>query len=241
MERCGVPVSKDKTVIYQLEEHNYGEQALSGTSEMALASFFKGRRLKNTPEFFTSASRCFRPEVAYGAGATGIYRVHEFTKVEMFAVVEADESEETLQRILKIQDQLFSDLGLAYQIIDMAPHELGAPAVRKYDIEAYFPSKESYGEISSCSNCTDYQSRRLDIRNENGEFLHTVNGTACAVPRMIMAICEQFQRKDGLVVIPEPLRRYMRKAEIIVPKPKAKRPKFNYISSPTTFVGKTIS
>ena len=119
----------------------------------------------------------------------------------------------------------------ASSILDMCGDELGDPAAEKYDIEAWLPGKGMWGEISSCSNCTDYQARRLGVKMEDGSFCHTVNGTACAVPRMIIAICEQMQLENGSVVIPEVLRPYMRGQEVMEPKPKKLRPNFQFITS----------
>lgn len=149
-----------------------------------------------------------------------IHRVHQFTKVEMFGVTKGDvaSSDALLLEFVSIQKELFSNLGLHYQLLDMPLHELGAPAYRKFDIEAWMPGRAMYGEISSASNCTDYQSRRLNIRHSPSidsagssrghRFVHTVNGTACAVPRMLIALLETFQQANGEVCIPQALQPY---------------------------------
>jgi seryl-tRNA synthetase len=173
-------------------------------------------------------------------------RVHQFTKVEMFAVTDRDSSAMLLEEFRELQEQTFSTLGLHLHTLDMPPHELGAPAFRKYDIEAWMPGRQMFGEVrpsfvswdydqfdfcvmfilmlsilplllqvSSCSDCTDYQSRRLNIRylqRGSGSLLHahTLNGTACAVPRMLIALLETRQRVDGTVAVPEALRPYMK-------------------------------
>lgn len=148
-----------------------------------------------------------------------LFSVHEFTKVEMFALTKPDKSDETLEEIRSIQEANFGALGLHFKVLDMPPHELGAPAYRKYDMEAWMPGRKIYGEISSCSNCTDYQSRRLGIkyRTENGDkfFVHTVNGTACAIPRTLIALVESNQNPKGTVSVPEVLRKYMNGKEFI--------------------------
>lgn len=130
----------------------------------------------------------------------------------MFAVTSESGSEQQLDDFRVIQEQIFSKLGLYCQVLDMPPDELGSPAFRKYDIEAWLPGRKMFGEISSCSNCTDYQSRSLNIKytTANGEkFAHTVNGTACAIPRMLIAIVETFQNDNGTITIPSVLQKYM--------------------------------
>ena len=192
------------------------------------------------PSKLASVSRCFRAEAALPEKC--IYRVHQFTKVEMFAAVKAEESDETLRDFLRIEKDLFSSLELSYKVLEMSMHELGAPAFRKFDIEAYFPGKRSFGEVSSCSDCSDFQARRLDLKNsDNGEFCHTVNGTACAIPRMIMAIMEQNQLHNGLVKVPDVLVDFMPdKADRIKPlRHRNRRPHFRFIKSPKFFVNKT--
>ena len=175
----------------------------------------------------------------------------------MFEVLPGDIelSNLALEQVLDTQIALFEGLGLSFRVLDMPANELGNPAYRKYDIEEYLPGRSAqqtnkavkenlsdgqnimqrdfYGEISSCSNCTDYQARRLNIRDADmGQFCHTVNGTACAVPRMIMAICEQYQTRHGSIIIPDKLQKYMRNATEIVVKDKKKQPLFKYITSP---------
>ena len=152
-------------------------------------------------------------------------RVHQFTKVEMFGITAGDvsASHDLLGQFVSIERELFDGLGLHYQVLDMPPHELGAPAYRKFDVEAWMAGRGIYGEISSASNCTDYQARRLGIRtiDETGQrvsFVHTVNGTACAIPRMLIALLETNQLMDGQVVIPKVLQPYCRGLERLAPK-----------------------
>lgn len=181
--------------VYRLKPSNL---CLSGTSEMALAGYFSGKTLKvdEAPRKVMASSRCFRAE-AGGSGTDGnLYRVHCFTKVEMFATCLPSQSEGLLEEFRDIQRNLFEGLGLCFKLYDMPVHDLGAPAYRKYDIEAWMPSRNEFGEISSTSNCTDYQAKRLNIYFQDGAnkfHAHTVNGTACAIPRMIIAILEQYQ------------------------------------------------
>ena len=200
----------ERNQVYRILPSNL---CLSGTSEMALAGYFAGNRLKadKLPVKVTAVSRCFRAETSNLQEEKGIYRVHQFTKVEMFSVCRPTESTAMLEDFREIETNLFKNLGLHFKLLDMPPYELGAPAYRKYDIEAWMPGRKMWGEISSCSNCTDYQSRRLNIKvDDTDEFVHTVNGTACAVPRMLIAIIETFQREDGTISIPEALKKFMK-------------------------------
>lgn len=131
----------------------------------------------------------------------------------MFILCTPNQSNDLLEEIRTLEEENFSSLGLHFQVLDMPPHDLGAQAYRKYDIEAWMPGRGMYGEISSCSNCTDYQSRRLGIkfRNRNGEldFVHTLNGTACAIPRLLIALIEDGQQSNGTIRLPEVLHKYM--------------------------------
>ncbi|XP_040573575.1 serine--tRNA ligase, mitochondrial isoform X1 [Lepeophtheirus salmonis] len=232
--RCGFEVEGERNRVYKLSGRS---KALSGTAEMALAAYFMNKTIKEKTKV-ASVSRCHRAEVSTTKSeAGGIYRVHNFTKVEMFGVCNSQESDALLQEFLDIEYSLFSDLGLIFQVLDMSPNELGDPATRKYDMEAYFPRQKNYGEISSCSNCTNYQSMRLNIRTEDGGYCHTVNGTACAVPRMIMAIVEQKQNKDRSVTIPEKLRPYFQNKSLISPN-ELNFPKFQYHESGNYFHSK---
>lgn len=165
---------------------------------MALAGFFSGKTLQSdeAPKKVMAVSRCFRAEANSSGDEGSLYRVHCFTKVEMFATCLPSQSESMLEDFRDIQRRLFEGLGLCFKLYDMPVHDLGAPAYRKYDIEAWMPSRKAFGEISSASNCTDYQAKRLNIYCQDGTnkfHAHTVNGTACAIPRMIIALLEQYQ------------------------------------------------
>lgn len=212
IEGCGFSTSGERNQVYKL---NDSDLCLSGTSEMALAAFFSNKTTKiaEAPVKRIALSRCFRAETSGLQEEKGIYRVHQFNKVEMFAVTKPEESEKVLEEFKEIQIKLFQDLGLHFKLLDMPPHELGAPAYRKYDIETWMCGRGIWGEISSCSNCTDYQSRRLNMKilKEDGAeiFAHTINGTACAVPRMLIAILEMYQNQNGSVSIPEAIIPYM--------------------------------
>jgi len=160
-------------------------------------------------------SHCFRTEAgAHGAATRGIYRVHQFTKVEMFAFTAPDQSDAVHEEIVAVEEDLFQSLGIPYQVIDTATGDLGGPAYRKYDLEAWMPGRGEggeYGEVTSASNCTDYQARRLQIRYKSPDakgthIVHTLNGTAVAVTRALIAILENYQRADGSIIVPEVLR-----------------------------------
>ncbi|XP_076637012.1 seryl-tRNA synthetase, mitochondrial [Colletes latitarsis] len=227
IERCGLVSDNERTLVYNLNS-SYGDNySLSGTSEMALAY-----KIMNTtfctddlPLKLAAVSRCFRAETSSTINERGIYRVHQFTKVEMFVCSEQEKSMEEFQNLQALQEKLFSSLNLHFQIIDMPPCDLGAPAYRKVDMEGWMPGRKLYGELSSCSNCTDYQSRRLSIKYKarNGKVLHvhTLNGTACAIPRMLIALCETHQTKHARIKVPEILIPYMRGKTLIRKQPVA--------------------
>lgn len=190
--------------------------SLIGTSEITCAGIMTNEILnkKELPLKFLSLSHCFRKEAGKGHYSKGLYRLHQFTKLEMFIFTEnsLDVSCEEHLNLLKIQEEIYEDLGIHYRVLDMPTEELGNSAFRKFDIEAWFPSREDYGEISSTSNCTDYQSSRLNCqyfdKNLEKKLLHTVNGTAVAVPRMIQVILENFQTEEKKIKIPEVLHPY---------------------------------
>ena len=254
IEACGLKTSGKITNVFLLDNPRLGQKALSGTAEMAFGAMLANQTIDFSPDSnvkkFAAVSRCYRAESTMGRKERGLYRVHHFTKVEMFAVTINDSNVSNLvhEQFLTIQQKLFDNLNLFYRVLDMHPGDLGAPATRKFDCEAILPGyldEPFYGEISSTSNCLDFQSRRLNIRmSSGGRFCHTVNGTACAVPRMIMAICEQNQLTNGCVSVPSKLERYLpslRKSKdpFLGPRPKKQRPIFVYKSSPKAFIQPT--
>ena len=163
---------------------------------------------------YCAFSTCFRREAgAAGRDTRGIFRVHQFDKVEMFSFVEPDQSAVEHERLLAIEERILGELEIPYRVVSVAVGDLGAPAAKKYDCEAWIPSQGRYRELTSCSNTTDYQARRLEIRHRPGgsgkpEVLHTLNGTAIAVGRTIVALLENGQRADGGVELPACLREY---------------------------------
>ncbi len=191
--------------IYSLPED---ELFLIGTSEVALASLHDGEIIdsERLPLRYAGFSPCFRREAgAAGKDTRGIFRVHQFDKVEMFSFVAPEDSLEEHERILAIEEEILSELGLAYRVMNIAVSDLGSSAAKKYDCEAWLPSQGRYRELTSCSNTTDFQARRLDIRmrrEKRTQTPHTLNGTAVAAGRTIVALLENGQRVDGSVELP---------------------------------------
>ena len=197
----------DEVNIYSVERD---ELYLTGTSEVALAGFHTGEVLDggDLPLRYAGYSTCFRREAgAAGKDTRGMFRVHQFDKVEMFVFCLPQSSPEEHDRLLAVEEELVAELGLPYRVVNIAAGDLGASASKKYDIEAWFPGQGRYREITSTSNTTDYQSRRLDIRfrgDQGLEFVHTLNGTAVTARAMI-AVLENFQDEGGAVAVPQVL------------------------------------
>jgi seryl-tRNA synthetase len=211
-----------KRQVYSLADTDL---CLIATAEITLGGMHRDQILEelNLPLKYVGLSHCFRTEAgAPGRDTRGLYRVHQFTKVEMFAFCAPDQSEAIHQELLRIEESIFQGLGLPYQVIDTCTGDLGGPAYRKYDLEAWMPCRGAggeYGEVTSTSNCTDYQARRLNIRykvpgQKGTRFVHTLNGTAVATTRAILAILENNQQADGSVVVPEVLRPWVGKDRI---------------------------
>ena len=197
--------------IYRLADDDL---YLAGTSEVALASLHAGEILEELPLRYAGFSPCFRREAgAAGKDTRGIFRVHQFDKVEMFSFVDPATSVEEHERLLSIEESILQALNIPYRVVNIAVDDLGASAAKKYDCEAWLPSQQRYRELTSTSNTTDFQARRLEIRHRPGgsgkpEILHTLNGTAIAVGRTLIAMLENGQQEDGGVVLPEVLRGY---------------------------------
>jgi seryl-tRNA synthetase len=203
--------------IYRLQEDDL---YLVGTSEVALASLHDDEIIEagRLPLRYAGFSPCFRREAgAAGKDTRGIFRVHQFDKVEMFSFVAPEDAPAEHERILAVEEEILADLGLPYRVLNIAVTDLGNSAAKKYDCEAWLPGQGRYRELTSCSNTTDYQARRLNIRmrREKGtQVLHTLNGTAVAVGRTIVALLENGQRADGSVRLPECLEPYGAPAEL---------------------------
>lgn len=209
--------------IYEISDQDLG---LIATAEVTLAGKHADEVISedHLPLKYIGYSHCFRQEAgAYGKYSKGLYRVHQFTKAEMFIYCKPEESNAMHEHLLAMEEKIYQELGLPYRVLEMCTGDLGAMAARKFDIEVWMPSRGEYGEVTSTSNCTDYQARNLNIkfrRKETGknEFVHMLNGTAIATSRTILAILENYQQKDGSVVIPEVLRKWMGKEKIEVRK-----------------------
>jgi seryl-tRNA synthetase len=211
VEGIGFNPRGEESNIYTIEGTG---TCLIGTAEITLGGYYAGRILDREalPLKMAGLSHCFRREAgAAGQFSKGLYRVHQFTKVEMFIFCRTDQSEAMHDYLLALEERIFQGLQIPYRVMDICSGELGGPAYRKFDLEAWMPGRGEageWGEITSASNCTDYQARRLGIRyKEDGRsvFAHMLNGTAVAVSRALIAVLENFQQEDGSVLLPEKL------------------------------------
>lgn len=211
----------EENEYYKLPEDNL---YLAGTAEVPLATMHMNELLneKDLPKKYWGFSSCFRREAgSYGKDTRGIFRVHQFDKIEMFIYSKPQDSWKDYKNLRSLMESIFKDLGIHYRVVNICTGELGDPNAKKYDLEAWFPGQQRYRELTSCSHDTDFQARRLNIKfNNKGkrEFVHTMNSTACAIGRTILAILEQYQQKDGSVAIPKVLKSYMNGIKIIKPK-----------------------
>jgi seryl-tRNA synthetase len=223
LEGIGFIPRGPETQIYSVENTDL---CLVATAEITLGGLHMQQVLDEAkfPLKYVGLSHCFRTEAgAPGRDTRGLYRVHQFTKVEMFAYSTPEQSEAVHLEILGHEEAIFQGLGIPYHVIDTCTGDLGGPAYRKYDLEAWMPGRGTageYGEVTSTSNCTDYQSRRLNIRSKAAggkgtRYAHTLNGTAVAITRAIIAILENYQQSDGSVIIPEVLRPFVGKDRIV--------------------------
>jgi seryl-tRNA synthetase len=222
LEGIGFTPRGDETQVYSIEK---SDLSLVGTAEITLGGMLADEVLDESalPIKYVGLSHCFRTEAgAAGRASRGLYRVHQFTKVEMFAFATPESSAAIHDEMLAIEEELFQDLRIPYIVLDICSSDLGGPAYRKFDLEAWMPGRgESgeYGEVTSTSNCTDYQARRLNIRyrptgQKGTRFVHTLNGTAVALSRALIAVMENYQRADGLIDVPEVLKPYLGKTVI---------------------------
>jgi seryl-tRNA synthetase len=220
LEGLGFNPRGESTQIYNIEN---SDLSLIGTAEITMGGYHKDEHLNEIelPKKYVAVSHCFRTEAgAYSKFSKGIFRVHQFTKIEMFQYVMPENSENAHKELLSIEREIFEGLGIPFRVIDHCTADLGGPAIRTYDLEAWMPGKPgindelgNWAEITSTSNCTDYQARGLNIKykakNGKTDFIHMLNGTAIAVPRALIAILENYQQADGSVAIPEVLRKYL--------------------------------
>ncbi len=206
----------EETQIYSIADTDLD---LIGTAEITLGGLYADTILDETdlPLKLAGLSHCYRTEAgSHGRESRGLYRVHQFSKVELFAYTVPEESQAMHDELLGIEERIYQALEIAYRVIEVAAGDLGAPAYRKYDIEAWMPGRKDggeYGEVTSASNCTDFQARRLKTRfrrsnAKRNEFVHTLHGTALAVPRTLIALFENHQQADGSVAIPKALQPY---------------------------------
>ena len=214
-----------ETQIYSIADSDLN---LIATAEITLGGMYADTILERDqlPIRMCGVSHCYRTEAgAAGRASRGLYRVHQFTKVEMFAFTHPDDSEKMLDDFCDLECNIFDALGIPFRVVDTATGDLGGPAYRKFDLEAWMPGRGeggAFGEVTSTSNCTDYQARRLGIRykikGEKGtHFVHTLNGTAVAISRALIAILENYQQSDGSVLVPKVLRTYVG-SEVIAPR-----------------------
>ncbi|MCD6094629.1 serine--tRNA ligase [bacterium] len=212
MEGTGHLSEKDRKEKYFIEKD---QLYLAGTAEQPIAAMYANEILKekDLPLRYLGFSTCFRREAgSYGKDTKGIFRVHQFDKIEMFSFCKPEESKQEHEFFLNLQERLMKEIDLPYQVVKICTGDMGFPAARQYDIETWIPSEGRYRETHSTSVCTDFQARRLNIRyrSKTGKlnFVHTVNGTAFAIGRTIIAIIENYQQKDGTIKIPEALQKY---------------------------------
>jgi seryl-tRNA synthetase len=212
----------EESQIYNIENTDL---SLVGTAEITMGGYHMNETFPENelPKKYAALSHCFRTEAgAYGKHSAGLYRVHQFTKVEMFVYTKPEDSEKMHEEMKNIEIEIFNDLKIPFRVVDICTGDLGGPAYRKYDLEAWMTSKNDFGEITSASNTTDYQSRRLNIKVQRSdgtrEFAHLLNGTAVAVSRALIAILENYQQADGSVIVPEVLRKYMPGNQAIISK-----------------------
>lgn len=203
----------DEAQTYEIKGEDLG---LIATAEVTTAGYHADETLDlaKLPIKYISLSHCFRKEAgAYGKYSKGLYRTHQFTKLEMFAYATPEQSEELHQEILHIEEEILQKLNIPYRILNICAGDLGAMAAKKYDLEAWMPGRGDFGEVTSASNCTDYQARNLNIRYKDkqnkSQFVHMLNGTAAALSRMLIAIIENYQQEDGSIRVPEALQKYM--------------------------------
>lgn len=213
------PRTSDQSDEYSIEGEDL---SLIATAEIPLTGYHTDEIIDENklPLLYAGLSPCYRKEAgAAGKHTRGLFRVHQFNKLEMYAFALPEKSREIHEQILAIEEEIWQELGIAYRVINIAAGDLGAPAAKKYDIEYWSPVDQSYRELTSCSNCTDFQARNLNIRvrRQDGsvEVVHTLNGTAVSLARSLVVILENYQNEDGTLTIPEALRPYMANREVV--------------------------
>ena len=214
LEGCGFnPRTSDQSDEYYIEGEDL---AMIATAEMPLTGYHMDEIIDEAdlPKFYAGYSACFRKEAGtYGKYTRGLFRVHQFNKLEMYCFCLPEQSKEIHEKILAIEEEIWQELGIPYHVINIAAGDLGAPAAKKYDLEYWSPVNQKYQELTSCSNCTDFQARSVNcrVRRKDGnlEFVHTLNGTAISLARTMVAIIENYAEKDEKLKVPEALRPYL--------------------------------
>ena len=207
LDGIGFSPRGEETQIYSLED---SDLCLIATAEITLGGLLADQVLKadQLPILYAGFSHCYRTEAgAAGRESRGLYRVHQFSKIEMFAFTHPEKSEEMHEKMCEIEERIYQDLEIPYQLVNICTGDLGGPAYRKYDLEAWMPGRGKWGEVTSTSNCTDYQSRRMNIRYKDADtgknrLVHMLNGTAIAISRTLIALIENGQQKDGSIKLP---------------------------------------
>ena len=220
LEGCGFcPRTSDQSDEYYIEGEDL---AMIATAEMPITGFHMDEIIdeEDLPKFYAGYSACFRKEAgSAGKYTRGLFRVHQFNKLEMYAFCLPEQSKEIHEKILAIEEEIWQEIGIPYHIINIAAGDLGAPAAKKYDLEYWSPVNQKYQELTSCSNCTDFQARAVNcrVRRKDGslEFVHTLNGTAISLARTMVAVIENYATKDGKLKVPEVLRPYLNNKEEI--------------------------
>ena len=214
LEGCGFnPRTSAQSDEYFVENEDL---ALIATAEMPLTGYHMDEILEEAdlPLFYAGYSACFRKEAGtYGKYTRGLFRVHQFNKLEMYIFCLPEQSKELHEKILSIEEEIWQELGIPYHVINIAAGDLGAPAAKKYDLEYWSPVNQKYQELTSCSNCTDFQARAVNcrVRRKDGriEYVHTLNGTAISLARTIVAVLENYAQPDGTFAVPDVLREYL--------------------------------
>ena len=216
LEGCGFnPRTSDQSDEYYIENEDL---AMIATAEMPLTGYHMDEIIDEAdlPKFYAGYSACFRKEAGtYGKYTRGLFRVHQFNKLEMYCFCLPEQSKEIHEKILSIEEEIWQELGIPYHVINIAAGDLGAPAAKKYDLEYWSPVNQKYQELTSCSNCTDFQARSVNcrVRRKDGslEFVHTLNGTAISMARTMVAVLENYATEDGKLVVPKALVPYIGK------------------------------
>ncbi len=220
LEGCGFnPRTSDQSDEYYIEGEDL---AMSATAEMPLTGYHMDEIIdeEKLPLLYAGYSACFRKEAGtYGKYTRGLFRVHQFNKLEMYVFCLPEQSKEIHEKILAIEEEIWQGLGIPYRVINIAAGDLGAPAAKKYDIEYWSPANQKYQEITSCSNCTDYQAQAVNcrVRRKDGsvEFVHTLNGTAISLARALVVLIENYADANGKMKVPEVLKPYLNNKEEI--------------------------